>query len=234
MFFGRRGLVGRWIGWHLLWLLVILELPACRRAPRVMPASEPGRVLLVPFDEASLRPELYASRSALLRALGTKDRTAMLAWIERLSRTVDVTHLLEAEGAVAQLAEMLMHGGLMRDGWQSFCGPYWWGAANYRVPEAVDSVRSAGMAPWAVIRPTAVVRAQPSASSSVVQTVSFELLYAQPDIPSSNADRFLGVQVGAQKGFVDRADVRALSSQAHVCWRPNDDNTTWKVYELSF
>jgi hypothetical protein len=204
-----------------------------------------------------MEPSLYATRSAVLEALRAGDPETLAVrggtrpeewrtlseWLGLIGNNGDawveseMARLERTPMRVRQLAEMLRYGGGFSGSPRSFfCAPYWWA----RRPALADlpSHLQGDRLPWAVIVPETVVRAQPSPEAPVLHTLTLELIRVLEDEPADAAGRFVTMQLGDRRGFVERAAVRNLADKQHACfvfswWGIDDDGELQNGWHLS-
>ena len=230
----ERGSRRRGRGWLGVVVVGSTVLVGCE-ASAVTP---PPRYLFPPVDDAAGEPVLYATRTALLQGLraGDPETLRMNAGV-RPDAWRTVPHWLEADGPlsapfveremarleqdparVRQLSEMLRYGGVFTSTDRlEFCAPYWWGvrATLTDLPAHLQGEQP----PWAVIVPETVVRTRPALDAPVLHTLGLELIRVHEGEPADTARKFVAVQLGALRGFVERAAVRNLADEQHACFR---------------
>lgn len=250
----ERGSHRRSRGWLGVVVIGVTVLVGCK-APSVEP---PPRYLFPPVDDAALEPLLYATRTALLQGLraGDPETLRMQAGV-RPDAWRTVPHWLDADdpqsapfveremarleqdpARVRQLSEMLRYGGVFTSTDRvEFCAPYWWGVRSTLAD--LPAHLQGEQPPWAVIVPETVVRAQPSPEAPVLHTLGLELIRVQESEPADTARKFVAVQLGALRGFVERAAVRNLADEQHACFALANSNvlggvTRWRLETIVY
>lgn len=224
----------------VVWVTMTLLLVGCGAQPASVPSSAavPPRYPFLPVDDAIGQPLLFATRAALLQGLraGDPETIRMYAGVRPDAwRTVphwlnaddplfaaEVAHemgRLEQDPArVRQLSEMLRYGGVFTSTFRlEFCAPYWWGLRP-AMAELPAHLQGAEL-PWAVIVPETVVRARPAPDAPVLHTLGLELIRVRDRDPADTERQFVAVELGALRGFVERASVRNLADEQHACFR---------------
>lgn len=131
----------------------------------------------------------------------------------------------EAPMRVRQLSEMLRYGGAFTSPERTeFCAPYWW-ALRPRMSDLPAHLRGDRL-PWAVIKPETVVRAKPASDAPVLHSLALELVRVLDDAPADAERRFVAVQLGELRGFVERAALRNLADETHACFEHASDDST--------